>query len=182
MNKSPACMNGDVSKMIRAIYSTLGLAIALCVIGLPILESTTAQAQAGAEPTLEEQKADWQGRYRSLLQNEARLHHNAQMARENYARAQRRNYPRGGAREQFLIDADDAEKELVTVKEELAQLQLDARHEAIPKNWLYDVEEEPITSGPPASASQNAAADDDDQDDREGRNPLYFEDEDKDNP
>ena len=179
MNKSPACMNGDVSKMIRAIYSTLGLAIALCVIGLPILASTTAQAQAGAEPTLEEQKADWQGRYRSLLQNEARLHHNAHMARENYARAQRRNYPRGGAREQFLIDADDAEKELVTVKEELAQLQLDARHEAIPKNWLYDVEEEPITSGPPASASRNAAAD---QDDREGRNPLYFEDEDKDNP
>ena len=182
MNKSPACMNGDVSKMIRALTSTLGLAIALCVIGLPILASITAQAQAGAEPTLEEQKADWQGRYRSLLQNEARLHHNAQMARENYARAQRRNYPRGGARQQFLVDADDAEKELVTVKEELAQLQVDARHDSIPKNWLYEVEEEPITSGPPASASQNAAADDDDQDDREGRNPLYFEDEDKDNP
>ena len=68
------------------------------------------------------------------------------------------------------------------VKEELAQLQVDARHDSIPKNWLYEVEEEPITSGPPASASQNAAADDDDQDDREGRNPLYFEDEDKDNP
>jgi len=168
--------------MIRAIPSTLGLAIALCVIGLPVLMSTTAQAQAGAEPTLEEQKTDWQGRYRSLLQNEARLHQNAQMARENYARAQRRNYPRGGAREQFLLDADDAEKELVTVKEELAQLRVAARHEAIPKNWLYEVEEEPITSDPPASASQNAASDDDDQADREGRNPLYFDDDDKDSP
>ena len=168
--------------MIRAIPSTLGLAIALCVIGLPVLMSTTAQAQAGAEPTLEEQKTDWQGRYRSLLQNEARLHHNAQMARENYARAQRRNYPRGGAREQFLVDADDAEKELVTVKEELAQLRTAARHDAIPKNWLYEVEEEPITTGPPASASQNAAGDGNDRDDREGRNPLYFDDDDKDKP
>jgi hypothetical protein len=168
--------------MIRAITSTLGLAIALCVIGLPVLMSTTVHAQAGAEPTLEEQKADWQGRYRSLLQNEARLHHNAQMARENYARAQRRNYPRGGAREQFLVDADNAEKELVTVKEELVQLRTAARHDAIPKNWLYEVEEEPITTGPPASASQSATGSDGDREDREGRNPLYFDDDDKDNP
>jgi hypothetical protein len=167
--------------MIRAIATTLGLAIALCVIGLPILTPTTAHAQAGAQPTLEEQKAEWQKRYRSLLQNEARLHHNAQMARENYARAQRRNYPRGGARQQFLVDADDAEKELVTVKEEIAQLRVEARHDSIPKNWLYEVEEEPVTFGAPASAStsQNADGNDVDEEDREGRNPLYFKDQDK---
>jgi len=172
-------MIGDSKKMIRTLVSTLGMAIALCVIGLPILTPSAAEAQTGAQPTLEEQKAEWQNRYRSLLQNQARLHHNAQMARENYARAQRRNYPRGGARQQFLIDADDAEKELVTVKEEIAQIHVDARHASIPQNWLYDVEEEPITMGPPAaSATNNGSADADAEEDRAGRNPLYFEDED----
>jgi len=174
-------MIGDSKKMIRTLVSTLGMAIALCVIGLPILTPSAAEAQTGAQPTLEEQKAEWQNRYRSLLQNQARLHHNAQMARENYARAQRRNYPRGGARQQFLIDANDADKELVTVKEEIAQIHVDARHASIPQNWLYDVEEEPITMGPPAASATNsgsADADADAEEDRAGRNPLYFEDED----
>jgi hypothetical protein len=172
-------MIGDVKNMIRTLVSTLGLAIALWVIGPLIFTPCPAQAQTGAQPTLEEQKAEWQDRYRSLLHNQARLHHNAQIARENYARAQRRNYPRGGARRQFLVDADDAENELVTVKEEIAQIQIDARHASIPQNWLYDVEEEPITFGPPAaSASSNGDDEADDAYDRSGRNPLYLEDQD----
>jgi hypothetical protein len=171
-------MIGDVKKMSRILVSTLGLAILLCLIGLPILTPSSAQAQTGAQPTLEEQKAEWQDRYRSLLQNQARLHHNAQMARENYARAQRRNYPRGGARQQFLIDAEDAEKELVTVKEEIAQISLDARHASIPQNWFYAVEEEPLTFGPPAASATNNGSNADAEEDRAGRNPLYFEDED----
>ena len=172
-------MIGDVKKMIRILVSTLGLAVLVSLIGFPILTPSSAEAQAGAQPTLEEQKAEWQDRYRSLLQNQARLHHNAQMARENYARAQRRNYPRGGARQQFLIDADDAEKELVTVKEEIAQLHTSARHDSIPQNWFYEVEEEPIGYGsdsPAASSSGNSDDNTDDEDDDGGRNPLYLKD------
>jgi hypothetical protein len=159
--------------MVRSLVSTLGLATALCVIGLPTLMPSAAQAQTGAQPTEEEQKAKWQDDYRSLLQNEARLRHNGQMARENYARAQRRNYPRGGARQQFLIDADKADAELVQVKEEIAQLQTSARHESIPQSWFYEVEEEPITYGAPAASASN-----DDEDDDGGRNPLYLKDQD----
>jgi hypothetical protein len=172
-------MTGDVMKMIRSLVSTLGLATALCVIGLPTLMPSATQAQTGAQPTEEEQKAKWQDHYRSLLQNEARLRHNGQMARENYARAQRRNYPRGGARQQFLIDADKADAELVQVKEEIAQLQTSARHESIPQSWFFEVEEEPITFGSPAASASNApSASSDDGDDDGGRNPLYLKDQD----
>jgi hypothetical protein len=94
------------------------------------------------------------------------------MARENYARAQRRNYPRGGARKQFLIDAEEADKQLVLVKEEIAQLNTSARHASIPQNWFYEVEEEPITYGAPAAS---ASSDDrNGEDDDGGRNPLYL--------
>jgi hypothetical protein len=152
--------------MIRALISTLGLAIAVCAVSFPLLASDHAQADTFA------QKSEWQERYRSLLRNAARLEDNVAKSRENYARAQRRNYPRGGARQQFIIDADEAEKELVTVKAEIEQIFVDARHNAVPTNWLYEVDDEPIMPAAPASVSDGES----DEDDRAGRNPLYFKD------
>lgn len=160
-------MIGDAKTMIRAIVSTLGLAIACFAISLPLL--TPGDAQADAEQALLDQKAHWQGRYRTLLRNAARLEETAKNSRENYARAQRRNYPRGGARQRFILDAENAETELVKLKEEIAQIFVDARRDAIPTNWLWEVDDEPIDLAPPASASEE-----DDEDDRAGRNPLYF--------
>lgn len=162
-------MIGDAKNMIRAVLSILGLAMAFAVISLPLLAPDAARA--GTDQTLEEKKAEWQGRYRSLLQNAARLRSNAETSRENYARAQRRNYPRGGARQQFIVDAENAEKELVEVKEAIAQIAVDARHASIPPNWLYAVEDEPITVSAPASPSDQQ----DEQEERAGRNPLYFD-------
>ena len=118
-------MTGDARNMIRAALSTLGLALALAVISLPLLPPDAVGADG--EQSLAEQKAEWQGRYRGLLQNAARLRSNAQLSRENYARAQRRNYPRGGARQQFILDAEKAERELVEVKAQIEQIAIDAR-------------------------------------------------------
>lgn len=152
--------------MMRFLVSTLGMILALYAISLPLLAPD--DAKAGTAQTLLEQKAQWQDRYRTLLRDAARLQYNAEISRENYARAQRRNYPRGGARQQFILDAENAEKELVGVKEEIAQIFVDARRDAIPTVWLYEVDDEPITIAPPASASEE------DDDDRAGRNPLYL--------
>ena len=162
-------MNGDAKNMIRTALSTFGLAVALLAFGLPLLICDVALAQDESE--LAQQKTEWQDRYRTLLRNQALLRSNIAISQENYARAQRRNYPRGGARQQFLIDADNAEKELVVVKEEIAQISVDARHAGIPPNWLYEVEDEPLTAAPPASVSDEK----NDEEDRAGRNPLYFD-------
>ena len=163
-------MNGEAKNMIRTALSTFGLAVALLAFGLPLFISDVAVAQD--ESALAQQKAEWQDRYRTLLRNQALLRSNIEISHENYARAQRRNYPRGGARQQFIIDAENAEKELVVVKEEIVQIAEDARHAGIPPKWLYEVDDEPLTAAPPASASDEK----NDEEDRAGRNPLYFED------
>jgi hypothetical protein len=163
--------------MIRTLVLILAMAIVSHGIELPIFSAATAQAAPSSPPTAEEQKKEWQDRYRDLLQNAARLERNALASRENYARAQRRNYPRGGAREQFIVDAELAEKQLVTVKTEIEGILDEARHAAIPPNWINEVDEENFSYAPPASTTE-AGDEVADEDDREGRNPLYFKDED----
>ena len=154
----------------RILARTLGLSIVLCVIALPLL--APSDVWADTEQMQLEQKAQWQGRYRMLRREEARLQEISQTSRENYARAGRRNYPRGGARQQYMVDAQDAEKKLVTVKEEIAQILASARHDAIPPTWIYEDDEEPINLSSPASAS----GDGNEEVDRAGRNPLYLPD------
>ena len=164
-------MIGDGNKMFRAVVSTLGFVIAFYAVSLPLF--TPDEAWADAEQTLIDQKAQWQDRYRSLLRDAARFEDNAKNSRENYARARRRNYPRGGARQLFILEAEEAEKKLVLVKDEISQLIDSARRDAIPTNWRYEVEDEPITLAPPASAAEEYGNEDDD---RAGRNPLYLDD------
>jgi hypothetical protein len=154
--------------MTRRIVSIL--AMALLLVGSLALPAATQNAKP--QQSLAERKAEWQERYRRLLLDASRLEQNAAGARENYARAQRRNYPRGGAREQFLIDAATAEKELEKVKQKIEAIFVEARREAIPPNWLYEVEDEGVTWTSPASQS---SADVDD-----GRNPLYADDDEDD--
>jgi hypothetical protein len=158
--------------MIRTLVLILAVAIVSHGIELPIFSATTAQAAPSSPPTAEEEKKAWQDRYRALLSDAARLERNALASRENYARAQRRNYPRGGAREQFIVDATLAEKQLVTVKAEIEGILDTARHAAIPPNWIREVDDESLSYAPPASTTEAG-----DEDDREGRNPLYFKDE-----
>ena len=74
-------MIGDTNKMLRAIVSTLGLAIALYAINLPLL--TPDDAWADTEQALLDQKAQWQDRYRSLLRDAAHFEQSAKKSREN---------------------------------------------------------------------------------------------------
>jgi hypothetical protein len=164
--------------MIRTLVLVFAMAIVSHGIDLPIFSAATAQAAPSSPPTAEEQKKEWQDRYRDLLRNAARLERNALASRENYARAQRRNYPRGGARQQFIVDAELAEKQLVAFKAEIEGILDEARHAAIPPNWIHEVDEENFSYAPPASTTTEAGDEVADEDDREGRNPLYLKNED----
>jgi len=135
-------------------------------------------ASAGSEPSLQDQKAEFQSRYRRLLRNEVVLQNNIAKTREDYAKAQRRNYPRGGARQQLLLQADQMEAELATVRQEIETLKLDARRQGVPPGWLYEVEDEEVVPAAPSDSGSDAASDD--EADRAGRNPLYLDDEDED--
>jgi hypothetical protein len=155
--------------------SALASASILAATPLALLSSDTAFGQTDEE--LLEQKGEWEGRYRNLLQNAARLERNAAAARENYTRAQKRNYPRGGARQQFLIDEQQAKDELANVRQQIEDLKLRARQEGVMPGWLYEVEDEDLSVPEPAAPDDwDPEAEADEAYDREGRNPLYLED------
>ena len=179
--------------MTRNLVSMLALALALSAISLPLALPNAARADTDLES--QDPRTVWQDSYRLLLHDAAMLEQDAKTWRENYARANRRNYPRGGARLQYILNADSADKELAKVKQEIERVTIQARRDAIPPFWIYEVDDEPIVLSPPASASgeeevpewdrdedsdwedEDFAADVEDQeDDREGRNPLYFRD------
>jgi hypothetical protein len=145
--------------------------VAFAALALALASPGPAAASSGAddEASIEESKAEWQGQYRRLLSDKALLQRNLEAARTSYSKSRRRNYPRGAARQQFLIDADTAEKQLVEVEAEIEKLKTDARSEGILPGWLYEVEQGPLNAPQPAAPAEE------DLQDREGRNPLYLE-------
>jgi hypothetical protein len=150
--------------------AVIGLSAALDGIGLAGASLIAADvALAGTENPALSQKEAWQERYRRLLQDQVRLRHNAAKSRENYSRARRRNYPRGGARQQFILDAEEAERNIVKVEKETMALLEQARRDALPGNWVFEVEDEDIQA--PAATTQTER-----DDSRDGRNPLYHND------
>jgi cell division protein FtsB len=141
----------------------------LAIFSLILLETKTASAQSDND--LRIQKDLWQGNYRKLLRNRVTLEENITKLNKGYAQAQRRNYPRGGAREKFRIQAEEARTELKKVEAAIAAIFEDARRQGVSQNWLYEVDDETIKGNQPASPKNRS-----DDDDRAGRNPLYFDD------
>ncbi len=158
-----------VATLAIGLMSGVPVALSLSAIQVP-----DAQAQLAEDDDHQNQKEYWQDRYRRLRQDAARLERNAERARKAYALAQRRNYPRGGARQKLFQQIEDAEAELESVRQEIAELPTEARRAGAMPGWLYEVEEEEVVIPEPAAAD---AIDADETEDRAGRNPLYFDDE-----
>ena len=128
-------------------------------------------AAAETEEEILAERTQWQERYRVYLTNREIIKDNIAKLRHNHQQAQRRNYPRGAARQRFLIEADEQEIQLQETEQEITAFRAEARAAGIPPGWLAEVEDEAI-----ALPAQPAAAADEGGDDREGRNPLYFDD------
>jgi len=149
----------------RCVPRLVVVMILLSLAGAPATSSDFADEDATMS-----MKAEWQSNYRRLLIDVKLLQRNAEAARENYARAKRRNYPRGGAREQFLVDEKEAIKELADVQLEIEAITEKGHREGILPGWFAEVEDGPLEDPQPAAKAEE-------EEDREGRNPLYFDDE-----
>lgn len=149
----------------------IGRRAVACVLALA-LSFAAALAAAETEEEILAKRTQWQDRYRVALTNREILKDNIAKLRNSYAQAQRRNYPRGGAREAFLMKAREQEVLLEETEKEIVAIREEARSASIPPGWLAEVEDEEIVA-----PSQPAAPAEDEQIDREGRNPLYFDDE-----
>ena len=129
-------------------------------------------ALAETEEELLAKRTLWQDRYRVALTNRVILTDNVERLLHDYAQAQRRNYPRGGAREAYLTQANEQKAMLADVEQEIVSIQREAREAGIPPGWLAEVEDEDF-SVPAAPSVDDEAAE---AVDREGRNPRFFED------
>jgi hypothetical protein len=128
-------------------------------------------ASAESEEELAAKRTHWQEKYRTLRYDKVRLETDIETLTNAYALAQRRNFPRGGARDKLVVQAAEAKKQLAETEEALASIHDEARRAGIPPGWLYEVETEPVESSQPASPGAG-----EDAEDRAGRNPLYFDD------
>lgn len=153
------------------LAATLLAAIALA----PGLALVAPPAAAETEEELLARREHWQAKYRQMLHNRAILTRNIERLEHNYAQAQRRNYPRGGARQAFLDQANEQRELLAEIEQDIESIFREARAADVPPGWLYEVEDD-VARNPMPAAKEPAA----DVADREGRNPLYAEDDEED--
>ena len=146
------------------------LAVALApALAIPFLP-TAATAETEDEDAAK--KAEWQDRYRTLRNNAARMRDNASKLRRAYKLSQHSNYPRGGARLSFKQQVEDTERKAEEFESKLASFHDEARENQIPPGWIFEVDDEPVDLGTPASAGE-------DEETHavqapEGRNPAFY--------
>ena len=159
----------------RWIQKTASLLFCLALV--PALSICVVSERASAETEEETlaKKVEWQERYRVLRNNEYRMRENAKKLRRAYGLAQHANYPRGGAREEFRLQVEKAERDADDFSAQIEAFHEEARRNEIPPGWLAAVEDEPVDPGLPADRDES---DPESDDDREGRNPIHFGDED----
>lgn len=161
--------------------------------------------KAGARPTtprtvapledLDALKAYWQGRYRSLRLDEARLVETVKLATKEYADSNRRNYRRSGVRHFHRTNANEAKVELARVREQISACQDEVVAAGGMAAWLDEVDDETLDPGAVQGlgvyrddgrfGGKGAYAEDEEGDRRDeeeagsgdGRNDLYESDE-----
>ena len=145
----------------RLLQLAMALLVASAAVSLPAAAETEEETLAKREY--------WQDKYRVLLRNQAILKDNVTKLEHDYAQAQRRNYPRGGARNELILKATLQRQQLAQTEKEIASIFTEARTSDVPPGWLYEIEDEPIDTSRPASPDTA------DEDDRTGRNPRFLD-------
>ncbi|MEZ4331890.1 MAG: hypothetical protein R3F35_09045 [Myxococcota bacterium] len=134
---------GRANRITRACATWL---LAVCTTAL--LAASLAAAPVAAEPgDLDALKAHWQGRYRELRLEEARLVETARLATKEYADSNRRNYRRSGVRHFHRTNANEAKAQLVIVRGEIEKLYDEVVEAGGTVNWFYEVDDEGIDRG-----------------------------------
>lgn len=92
-------------------------------------------------------KAYWQGHYRSLRVEEARLVETVNLATKEYADSNRRNYRRSGVRHFHRTNANEAKVELAKVRQQIASCHDEVVAAGGMVAWLDEVDDEAIDPG-----------------------------------
>lgn len=132
---------GRANRIERACATLL---LAVCATA-PLAASFFAPMATATEPgDLDALKAHWQGRYRKLRLDEARLMETVRLATKEYADSNRRNYRRSGVRHFHRTNANEAKAQLAVVRGEIEKLYDEVVEAGGTVNWFYEVDDEGI--------------------------------------
>lgn len=157
----------ETRRVARLRCPTPWIALLGALFGLAAAPSALAWEPAGSDPERRAEKVYWQNRYRSLLEDAARLRAEVERERELYADANRRNYRRGRKRHVHREAMQAAAERLAEVEAQLATIEDEARRAGALPGWLYEVEAELEDADGRAGVATGPGD--------EGRNPLYLE-------
>ncbi|MBY0399664.1 hypothetical protein K2X89_05170 [Myxococcota bacterium] len=132
--------SGWVTRVVR-LLAVASLALGVAGIAGLALRPVSAAAQ---DASLDDLKTHWQGVYRKLRVEEARLIETARLATKEYADSNRRNYRRSGVRHFHRTNANEAKAELADVRRRIEAVFSDVVAAGGSVNWLYEVDDEPI--------------------------------------
>ena len=105
--------------------------------------TAVAQGSPGEAQQEEEQKANWQGRYRRLIEQIREARERLEAAGAELSRARHHRTLRGGEqRLPVLEDRARAEADLIELSRALEALPEEARRAGAPAGWLREVEED----------------------------------------
>lgn len=127
-----------IERMAPAL-AVLLLAVAIGTAASVVLHPPAASAQMD---DLDALKTYWQGRYRELRQQEARLIQTVKLATKEYADANRRTYRRSGVRHFHRTNANEAKAELAKVRTQIESVYEDVVAAGGSVNWIYEVDDE----------------------------------------
>jgi len=123
-----------------------GLALGLALFANPGLATDpAASGQAGAAAQDDEAalKADWQGRYRALVQEVEKTSAQLETDRRAYTKSKQRGRLKGGTREEVLTRIAENERKLAELEQALQQFPEEARRAGIPPGWLREAAASP---------------------------------------
>jgi hypothetical protein len=118
-----------------ALLVALGLGAPLA--GGPLLPAPARAQDTGSS---DEVRAEWQERYRDLIEQERRASERLEAARTAYADGRQRKRLRGERKLEVMEELDNAEADHQKARDELEAFPEEARRAGIPPGWLREVE------------------------------------------
>jgi hypothetical protein len=123
-----------------ALVATMGLANDPAAAAQP---TATTQRAAAAQDDEAALKADWQGRYRALVQNVEKTSAQLEADRRTYQKARQRGRLKGGTRDEVLTRIAENEIKLAELEQALQQFPEEARRAGVPPGWLREAAASP---------------------------------------
>ena len=121
-----------------ALATLVALGLGAPLAGAPLAPSPARAQDPGSSDAV---RAEWQGRYRDLIEQQRMALERLEAARAAYADGRQRKRLRGEHKLEVMEELGHAEADYQKARDELEAFPEEARRAGIPPGWLRDAED-----------------------------------------